>query len=364
MKLMDAPIHTFCASNNITGYLPYKIRAITTSTRSSRPKEVSAITLQHGSAEPWSRVLELIELNYSNGTKEHVVIIDSDWTNDGRAPPSVEVSTQEPDASQSQGKRTQRSINQFASYQADRGVFWNDIKSYWVCNDPLHCKVKARNGIACWIHKARHYEIGYNLAPAWREALEREGGSTRHPPKSIRRVIKDFDNLSAQRDARKQADLKGKASVPQQASPSVSQFFYVGSQGPPLPTTPAQPSLPRHKSSSPIPADLDNGEGWVSFWDSIKASIRSSRPEAWQAGLDRAMAALDADFWTLSMLFKATDATLEKVVPQTGLRMLIHQHLSKFISSHRESAAGPPRVPNFGGASPRFGSPPRFGSRR
>jgi hypothetical protein len=56
------------------------------------------------------------------------------------------------------------------------------------------------------------------------------------------------------------------------------------------------------------------------------------------------MAAPDADFWTLSMPFKATDATLEKVVSQTGLRMLIHEHLSKFILSYKEDRRAPDRA--------------------
>jgi hypothetical protein len=360
MKRMDEPIHTFCATNNITDYMPYKIRAITTSNKSARAIEVSAITLRHADAEPWGRAIELIQHNYSNGYKDNIVVVDSDWTIGGREPPSLEppvVDELDTATSSQRGKRTQKSIAQSASYQDDRGIFWNEVKAYWVCNDPMHCKVKARHGIACWIHKGRHYEISYGLAPKWREAVAKEGGSIRHPPKSIRHLIKANDELGEQREIRKQAESsKTKISMPQ-ASPSFSQVFYM--QGQPSSTLqqPQQLSPLRHKSSSPIPAELDNGEGWAAFWDSIKAAIRSSRPESWQAGLDRAMAALDADFWTLSMLFKATDTALEKVVPQTGLRLLIHQHLSKFISSHRESEADLPLRPNLAVPSPRYGSP-------
>ncbi|KAI4797845.1 hypothetical protein E4T44_11889 [Aureobasidium sp. EXF-8845] len=343
MKRMDEPIHTFCATNNITDYMPHRIRAITTSNKSARAIEVSAITLRHADAEPWGRVIELIQHNYSNGYKDNIVVVDSDWTIGGREPPSLKppaVEELDTATSSQRVKRTQKSIAQSASYQDDRGIFWNEVKAYWVCNDPKHCKVKARHGIACWINKGRHYEISYGLAPKWREAVAKEGGSIPHPPKSIRHLIKANEELGEQREIRKQAESsKTKISMPQ-ASPSVSQLS-------PL----------RHKSSSPIPAELDNGEGWAAFWDSIKAAIQSSRPESWQAGLDRAMAALDADFWTLSMLFKATDTALEKVVPQTGLRLLIHQHLSKFISSHRESEADLPRRPNLAVPSPRYGSP-------
>jgi len=155
------------------------------------------------------------------------------------------------------------------------------------------------------------------MAAKWREACAREGGSVRHPSRSIRRLVKREDQaLEAQND-RIQAEKKkgkGKGTAPQ-SSPSVSQVFYVVSQ----PLAPSQkidtPQPPRQKSSSPIPAELDNGDGWLAFWESVKAAVRSSRPECCQAGLDRAMAALDADFWTLSMLFKATDVQLEKVVP-------------------------------------------------
>lgn len=71
------------------------------------------------------------------------------------------------------------------------------------------------------------------------------------------------------------------------------------------------------------------------------------------------MAALDADFWTISMLFKATDSSLEKVVPQFGLRVLIHEHLSKFISCHRTNRLDPFQQPKFGGTAPKFGPPDR-----
>lgn len=66
------------------------------------------------------------------------------------------------------------------------------------------------------------------------------------------------------------------------------------------------------------------------------------------------MAALDADFWTLAMLFKASTTELEKVVPQTGLRVLIHDHLSKFISLHKEDYSAASQEPNLGGNAPRL----------
>lgn len=68
------------------------------------------------------------------------------------------------------------------------------------------------------------------------------------------------------------------------------------------------------------------------------------------------MAVLDADFWTLSMLFKATDVALKEVVPQTSLRVLIHSHLSKFISYHKE------RVESLIGLLNLVGGPANFES--
>jgi hypothetical protein len=244
-----------------------------------------------------------------------------------------------------------------SKYQEARGLFWNDVVSFWTCPSPLTCKVKARLGIVCWVRKGRHYEITYSMAPKWREAIDDEGGDIRHPPRSIRRLIKREDEKLEADHAQKQLN-KQKAKytplTPVQASPSVSQVFNFGHQQAPPPHAVTVLQTPRQKSNSPIPQELDSGAGWVAFWDSIKAAVRSSRPETWQAGLDRAMVALDADFWTLAMLFKATDTSLEKVVPQTGLRMLIHEHLSEFILRHKENQQTVSRESNFGGTAPRF----------
>ena len=186
------------------------------------------------------------------------------------------------------------------------------------------------------------------MVAKWREAIDIEGGSVRHLPRSIRRLIKREDEKPEAEDAQKQAAKQRNKHIPVQVSPAVSQVFNFGAHQ----QTPSQaindPQTPRQKSTSPIPQELDSGAGWVAFWDSIKATVQGTRPEAWQAGLDRAMAALDADFWTLAMLFKATDATLEKVVPQTGLRMLIHEHLSKFISCHKRNQLALSQESNLG----------------
>lgn len=358
---MDLPIHTFCRANGIYNQMPYKIKALISSGRPSRPKETNTITLEHARAEPWSKIIDLVHFNYSNGFEDISIVIDSVWTQAGIEPlqPQLAAATDEPDAASTSrtGKRTERSALASSKYQEARGLFWNEVIFFWTCPSPLTCKVKARLGIACWVRKGRHYEITYNIAPKWREAVLDEGGDVRHPSRSIRRLIKREDEKLEAEHAQKQLD-KQKAKVtpltPVQASPSVSQVFNFGHQQP-LPFQAVKvPQTPRQKSNSPIPQFLDSGAGWVAFWDSIKATVRGSRPEAWQAGLDRAMAALDADFWTLAMLLKATDASLEKVVPQTGLRMLIHEHLSRFIASHKENQLTVSQDSNLSAVPPRI----------
>ncbi|KAI5235057.1 hypothetical protein E4T43_09512 [Aureobasidium subglaciale] len=261
--------------------------------------------------------------------KDIHVTINSTWTIEGRRPPTPEpVPEQEtPSSSLRKGRRNERSEQASADYQETRGIFWNE---------------------------GRHREITYSVAARWREAIVREGGSVKNPPRSIVKLIKrDDERLNAQYD-RQQAEKKKGKGVPLQASPSVSQVFYVGSHPSAQSQEVETPQPPRAKSTSPIPVDLDNGAGWLAFWTSCKASVRSTRPEAWQTGLDRAMAALDADFWTLAMLFKATEGQLERVVPQTGLRMLIHDHLSKFISAYKDSQLAAPRQLISGGTTPRI----------
>jgi hypothetical protein len=366
MKLMDEPIHKYCRSNHIYNQIPYKIKAIITSARASRgSKENSTITLEHARAEPWCQVMDLVRLNYSNGLKDISIVIDSIWTPAGLEPPELPPITTpiiEPEAASTSrtGKRTEKSIMSSSKYQEARGVFWNEIIAFWACPSPINCKVKARLGIACWVHKGRHYEITYNMAPKWREAILSEGGNVRHPPRSIRRLIKREDEKLEAEHAQQQAAKQKAKVMPIQASPSVSQVFNFGSQQPLQPPAFEVPQTPRQKSHSPIPQELDSGAGWVAFWESVKHAVAGTRPEAWQAGLDRAMAALDADFWTLAMLFKATDAALEKVVPQTGLRMLIHEHLSKFISSHKQHQLATSQESNLGGTAPRIYSSDRI----
>ncbi|THY15600.1 hypothetical protein D6D01_07865 [Aureobasidium pullulans] len=268
MKGMDLPIHTFCRANGIYNQMPYKIKALISSARPSRPKETNTITLEHARAEPWSKVIDLVHLNYSNGFKDISIVIDSVWTPAGIEPlqPQPAATTDEPDTALTSrtGRRTERSALASSKYQEARGLFWNEVISFWTCPSPLTCKVKARLGIACWVRKGRHYEITYSIAPKWREAILDEGGDVRHPPRSIRRLIKREDEKLEAEHAQKQLDRQ-KAKVtpltPVQASPSVSQVFNFGHQQP-LPFQAVKvPQTPRQKSNSPIPQSLDSGAG-------------------------------------------------------------------------------------------------------
>ncbi|KAI4845952.1 hypothetical protein E4T44_05334 [Aureobasidium sp. EXF-8845] len=197
MKGMDLPIHTFCRANGIYNQMPYKIKALVTSARPSRPKETNTITLEHARAEPRSKVIDLVHLNYSNGLKDISIVINSVWTPAGIEPlqpqPAATITEPESAATSRTGKRTERSLLATSEYQEARGLFWNEVISFWTCPSPLTCKVKARLGIACWVRKGRYYEITYSMAPKWREAIDDEGDDIRHPPRSIRRLIKRED---------------------------------------------------------------------------------------------------------------------------------------------------------------------------
>ncbi|KAI5207243.1 hypothetical protein E4T38_03391 [Aureobasidium subglaciale] len=88
------------------------------------------------------------------------------------------------------------------------------------------------------------------MAARWREACDREGGSVRHPPKTIRHLIKrQHEEIEAIHERQQAEKRKGRG------------VFYVGSQ-PPVPSLdhPA-PQAARQKSNSPIPQELDNGDG-------------------------------------------------------------------------------------------------------
>lgn len=118
IKLMDQPINVLCRSNNITNQMPYKIRALISSARATRgPKETSSITLEHGRAQPWSQVIDLVCLNASDGHKDFSITINSVWTPAGLQPPEPELAAK-PEASSTSrtGRRTKRSLLSTSKY--------------------------------------------------------------------------------------------------------------------------------------------------------------------------------------------------------------------------------------------------------
>ncbi|KAI5234951.1 hypothetical protein E4T42_09784 [Aureobasidium subglaciale] len=82
--------------------------------------------------------------------------------------------------------------------------------------------------------------------------------------------------------------------------------------------------------------------------------LARSRPVLYQLTSTTALAGWPSGPHTLTMLFKATEGQLERVVPQTGLRMLIHDHLSKFISTYKDSQLAAPRQLISGGTTLRI----------
>lgn len=263
IQMVTAPIVRFCRASQIIDYLPYKIRALTTSTPSRGAKETSSITLQQVDGDRWDQVMALVCLNHSIGMKDIHITVDSDWTRGGIKPPepSQLSATSEPVSTPLlKGKRTERSIQQSREYQEDRGIFWNEVLAFWTCDNPMRCKVKLRLGITCFVYKGKHYEITYSMAAKWRQAMDQEGGSVQQPPRSINKLIRREDaRIEAEVEARKAEKRKAKGNTVQ-TSPSVSQVFYVGSQ-PSASAHDVTPQPPRKKSASPIPPELDNGIG-------------------------------------------------------------------------------------------------------
>jgi hypothetical protein len=158
VKLLDPSIRRYCVDMNCYEQLPYNIRAPISSARANEPKETSTTTLPQEHAESSSKIMNLVRLSYSNGLKDIAVTIDSVWTYKAIIPPPEPepIPDQELPSSQ-KGKSTQKSLQQYTAYQGDQGVFWIELKSYWACDRPLHCKIKARQGIACWVNKGRDY---------------------------------------------------------------------------------------------------------------------------------------------------------------------------------------------------------------
>lgn len=95
---------------------------------------------------------------------------------------------------------------------------------------------------------------------------------------------------------------------------------------------PAPTVVPTIRQVSPVPIEFNTAVSWDSFWEGVKLAY----PD-WSGGFDRAKVALDQDYWNLRMLFNSSDKQLSRVVKQSGLRIVIHEELTKFVDNYKQS---------------------------
>ncbi|OBW63891.1 MAG: Uncharacterized protein AUREO_060440 [Aureobasidium pullulans] len=119
-------------------------------------------------------------------------------------------------------------------------------------------------------------------------------------------------------------------------------------------------TTPTSRQVSPVPPELNTSASWEDYWEGVKLAY----PD-WSTGLDRAKAALEEDYWTLRMLYASSDDMLSRVIKQSGLRMTLHEELTKFVDNYKRQqrrhqnsnlAAFNPRysaLSEFGGSSSR-----------
>jgi hypothetical protein len=166
---MDETVIPVLEGRNIALFYPWKIRAIITSTgaRGLRQNEVATLARLEETFDKWQKVIDLIKHNSTAGMKGLSVTIESIWTADGgepvlEQPPAYEVTTAiEPPSSSAQTprRRSERSQQQTTSDFEERALFWDRITQHWACPTPNRCEIAARRGLACFVHKGRHYEI-------------------------------------------------------------------------------------------------------------------------------------------------------------------------------------------------------------
>jgi hypothetical protein len=96
------------------------------------------------------------------------------------------------------------------------------------------------------------------------------------------------------------------------------------------PIVPLETSAPRHVL--PIPAELNTGANWEAFWDRLKQAYPN-----WSAGFDRVKVQLEQDYWNLRPVFQSSDKQLSRVIKQSGLRVVIHEELSKFVDAIKQA---------------------------
>lgn len=216
----------------------------------------------------------------------------------------------------------------------ERAVFWDSIVDFHQCPTPARCEIKARRGLACSVHRARHYEVFLSISARWRDAVRAGQGTLETPSREIRKLIQR-QHWAHEAELEKRRRPQGHASNGP-ASPGTVNHIYVN-QGPQqpqeqtVPTAPSvSPTVPIPRQVSPLPPELNNAASWEAFWEAVKLAY----PE-WSSGFDRAKAALEEDYWNLKMLLTSSDKNLSRIVKQTGLRVTIHEELSKFVDIYK-----------------------------
>ncbi|KAG9635608.1 hypothetical protein KCU64_g14955, partial [Aureobasidium melanogenum] len=240
---------------------------------------VTLYRLEHGD-EQWKKAMDLVRFNASTGLRDLSIIIESIWTTDGKEPaleppPAYEASTTTSSAQAPRlAARTQRSVEQTASYMGERAVFWDSIVNFHQCPTPARCEIKARRGLACFVYRGRHYEVFLSISARWRDAVRAGQGTLEIPSREIRKLIQR-QHWAHEAELEKRRRPQNQASNGP-ASPSTVNHIYVN-QGPQQPqeqTVPTAtsflPTVPTPRQVSPLPTELNNAASWEAFWEAVK----------------------------------------------------------------------------------------------
>ncbi|KAH0031494.1 hypothetical protein KCU78_g2804, partial [Aureobasidium melanogenum] len=335
LKEMDETVIPYLGGQGIALFYPWKIKALITSTGARGLRQTEAVVLARveGGGERWKKAMDLVQFSARSGMKDLSLTVESIWTPDGKepepeAPPAYEAPTITPQSSQTcRNARSQRSIEQTTNFMSERAVFWHSIVEFWDCPTPLRCHIKLRRGLACFPYQGRHYEIVLAVSSRWRDEVRAGRGTLEQPNKAIRDPIKRF-HWAKEAALEKQPQRRPN---PAQGSPSQGTInnIYVGHEKTAQsPATTSTTSTPRQVS--PVPPELNTSASWEDYWDGIKLAYPDRL-----TGLDRAKAGLEEDYWTLRMLYASSDDMLSRVIKQTGLRITLHEELTKFVDNYK-----------------------------
>jgi hypothetical protein len=335
LKELDETVIPYLEGRGIALFYPWKIRAHINSTASRGIRQSESVILARveGAGERWKKAIDLIQFNARSGMKDLSVVIESIWTPDGRepepeAPPAYELPQVLPPPPQSaRAARAQRTVEHNDNFMTNRAVFWDSIVEFWDCPTPLRCHVKLRRGLACFPYRGRHYEIVLAVSSRWRDEVTAGRGTLEQPNKAIRDLIK---RLHWAKEAELQKSPQRRPNTVQ-GSPAQGTVnnIYVGQEHT-APSLATIPTTPTPRQVSPVPPELNTSASWESYWEGVKLAY----PE-WSTGLDRAKAALEEDYWTLRMLYASSDDILSRVIKQSGLRMTLHEELTKFVDNYK-----------------------------